>query len=311
MTFLLFAMGLILVAVSGRLLVRAIAIPRLRLKVHLRDIQDYGFESISEERDVSASKRFKRRLRALAETLGRTMMARFPSLSALGPGDLTAAGFYEISPEAIHGFRLMAGTGLPTLIGLLLFAGGGKLSFMPLLLLITSAAAGWQAPSFIIRKRGSARLEEIDHGLPELIDLLIATVEAGMGFSASLSLVSERFHGPIGEELKLTMKQQSLGISIQQALDDMVERCDTPSIRSFVRTASRGESLGVSIGPVLRELSADQRRRYRQTAREKMQKAPIKMLFPLMFLIFPALMIVLMYPAAYSVAHNLSGVFGG
>jgi tight adherence protein C len=113
----------------------------------------------------------------------------------------------------------------------------------------------------------------------------------------------------MGEELKLTMKQQSLGMSVGQALTEMADRCDTPSIRAFVRTAGRGESMGVSIGPVLRELSSDQRRRHRQLAREKMQKAPIKMLFPLMFLIFPALMIVLMYPAAYSVMHNLKGIF--
>ena len=98
------------------------------------------------------------------------------------------------------------------------------------------------------------------------------------------------------------------GAWFQQALDDMVGRCETPSVRAFVRTASRGESLGVSIGPVLRELSSDQRRRRRQAAREKMQKAPIKMLFPLMFLIFPALMIVLMYPAAYSISKNLGGL---
>ncbi len=174
-----------------------------------------------------------------------------------------------------------------------------------------SALAGWQLPAFVIRKRGSARLDDIERQLPELIDLLIATVEAGMGFSASLGLVSEKMTGALGDELRLTMKQQSLGISIQKALDDMVERADCASVRAFVRTASRGETLGVSVGPVLRELSADERRRRRQAAREKMQKAPIKMIFPLMFLIFPALMIVLMYPAGYSVIHNLSGVGGG
>jgi tight adherence protein C len=103
------------------------------------------------------------------------------------------------------------------------------------------------------------------------------------------------------------MKQQTLGMSTQQALEDMSERCDTPSVRAFVRTAGRGETLGVSIGPVLRELSADQRRRRRQAIRERIQKAPVKMIFPLMFLIMPALMIVLMYPAAYSLAHNLPG----
>ena len=106
------------------------------------------------------------------------------------------------------------------------------------------------------------------------------------------------------------MQEQTLGMSMQTAMDAMAQRCDTPSVKAFIRTASRGETLGVSIGPVLRELSRDQRRRRRQAAREKMQKAPIKMIFPLMFLIFPALMIVLMYPAAYSVSQSFSGISG-
>jgi tight adherence protein C len=129
-----------------------------------------------------------------------------------------------------------------------------------------------------------------------------------MGFTASLGLIADRFQGPLGEELRLTMRQQSLGMSITGALEEMVERCDTTSIRAFVRTATRGESLGMSIGPVLRELSADQRRRQRMAAREKMQKAPVKLIFPLMFLIMPALMIVLFYPAAYGIKNALGGI---
>jgi tight adherence protein C len=308
MVFLLFAIGLILVGVSGRLFARAMVVPRLALKAHLREIHDYGFDSPVEERDLSGTERLKRALRQLAERTGTFLLQRVPSLPSLQKKDLTAAGFYDISPEIVHGYRALLAIGLPGLIFLLLSSSGGPLSALDLLLLLTSLAAGWQLPSFLIRKRGSTRLEEIERELPETIDLLIATVEAGMGFSAALGLVSERIHGALGDELRLTMKQQSLGMTIQQALDAMVTRADNPSIRAFVRTASRGESLGVSIGPVLRELSSDQRRRHRQAAREKMQKAPIKMIFPLMFLIMPALMIVLMYPAAYSVTKNLSGL---
>jgi tight adherence protein C len=87
----------------------------------------------------------------------------------------------------------------------------------------------------------------------------------------------------------------------------MAERCNSPSVKAFVRTVTRGESMGGSIGTILRDLAQDQRNRRRQAASEKMQKAPVKMLFPLMFLIFPALMIELAYPAIYSLMHNLSG----
>jgi tight adherence protein C len=87
----------------------------------------------------------------------------------------------------------------------------------------------------------------------------------------------------------------------------MATRCDTPSVRAFVRTVTRGESMGVSIGPMLRELATEVRRRRRHAAKEKMMKAPVKLLFPLMLLIFPALMVVILFPAGYTLAQNLSG----
>jgi tight adherence protein C len=307
MIYFLFALGIGLVGVSGRLIARAVVASRLQLKAHLREIRDYGFEPVYVEQDMSLNDRLKRALKRLAVRAGGGLMKRAPSIPALTRSDLSAAGFYDISPEAVHGYRFLAAVGLPTLF-LLMVSAGGKVSGLQLLLILMGGLAGWQVPAFIIRRKGSARLDDIERQLPELIDLLIATVEAGMGFVASLGLVSEKMTGALGDELRLTMKQQTLGISIQTALDDMAERCDCQSVRAFVRTASRGESLGVSIGPVLRELSSDERRRRRQAAREKMQKAPIKMIFPLMFLIFPALMIVLMYPAAYSVMKNMSGL---
>lgn len=306
MTFLLLAIGVVLVAVSAGLVVKAIAVPRLALKTHLRVIADYGFDSDPTEEDGTGRAQLGQALGRLAERVGGWAMKRIPSLSALKPSELSAAGFYDLAPETMHGYRVLAATGLPLLFFLMLASGG--LSGIKILLVIATAALGWQLPSIVIHRRGRDRLDEIDRQLPDVIDLLIATVEAGMGFGAALDLVAGRYRGALGDEMRLTMKQQRLGISMQQGLEDMGERCDTPSMRAFIRTAARGEAMGVSIGPILRELSIDMRRRRRQTAREKMQKAPIKMLFPLMFLIMPALMIVILFPAAYSVAHNLGGI---
>jgi tight adherence protein C len=310
MIYLLFMIGIGLVGVSGRLAARAMVANRLALKAHLREIRDYGFADVYVEQDMSAGERFKRRFRRLAESTGAGMLKRAPSIPSLSRSNLNAAGIYDTSPELVHGYRTLAAVGVPGLM-LLMIASSGKVSGIQLLLVGMSGLLGWKVPEIVIRRRGTSRLDDIERQLPAVIDLLIATVEAGMGFAASLALVSERMTGALGDELRLTMKQQSLGISIQAALDEMVERCDCPSLRAFVRTASRGETMGVSIGPVLRELSADERRRRGQAAREKMQKAPIKMIFPLMFLIFPALFIVLMYPAAYGIMKNMSGLGGG
>ena len=308
MLVIMFLIGIGLVAVSGRLVARAIVIPRLQLKSHLREIRDYGFASASEEGRQPLVTRLRRSLQRGAQGTGGFLVRNVPSLSVLSASELNVAGFYDVDPELVHGYRAFAAVGLPAcFIALTLLS--GAVSFLTVMLIVLSALAGWIGPSFVIRKRGSSRLDEIDRRLPELIDLLIATIEAGMGFTASLALVADRFNGALGEELKLTMKQQSLGMSIQGALAEMVQRCNTPSIRAFVRTAARGESLGVSIGPVLRELSSDQRRRRRMAAREKMQKAPVKMIFPLIFLIFPALMIVLFYPAFYGLTHSSHGLF--
>jgi tight adherence protein C len=171
-----------------------------------------------------------------------------------------------------------------------------------------AAAIGWQLPSTAVRRRGRKRLEEIDAELPELIDLMIATVESGLAFGASLSLVADRLEGPLGAEVRMTGRQQNLGISTAQALEDMLERCDTPSMAAFVRTVVRGESMGLSIAPILRELTHDMRRRRRQAAQERMHKAPVKILFPLMFLIMPALFIVLFYPAAVSIMSGFKSL---
>jgi tight adherence protein C len=87
----------------------------------------------------------------------------------------------------------------------------------------------------------------------------------------------------------------------------MAERANTSSMRTFVRTVIRAEALGVSIGQIMRNLATDMRLRRRQTIREKVQKAPIKLLFPLLFLIFPSLLIVILYPAVYTISHSLGG----
>jgi tight adherence protein C len=142
--------------------------------------------------------------------------------------------------------------------------------------------------------------------MPELVDLLLVAVEGGMGFSGAIRATSQRVDGPLGDELLLFMQQQRLGASTSEALQNFLSRCDTEAVRSFVLTIVQGERLGVSIGQMMRTLAEDMRKHRRSTAEEKAQKMPIKILFPLVFLILPAMFIVVLTPAIANLVQGLS-----
>ncbi len=164
---------------------------------------------------------------------------------------------------------------------------------------------GWMLPLVIIRRKARMRLQVIDRRLPDLIDLLVVTVEAGLGFGGALRLAADHVGGPLSDELRLTLQEQTMGLGVDDALSNLAARADTPGMRAFVRALAQGERLGISIGQVMRNLAVDMRKRRRQMAEERAQKAPIKMLFPLVFLIFPSLFIILLVPAVLQIIKVL------
>jgi tight adherence protein C len=300
----LLVIGLLLVGGAAALLLRAVALPRLRMEGHMRQIETYGFSEDPEP--AAGAQAGSRPFAAIAEGAGRWAMRHVNSLKPLERRELLAAGIYDRSVEAIHGLRLTAAAGLPASI-LVLTLLAGSISLRTIAALCALAALGWLLPATAIRSRGRRRLDRVDAALPELIDVLTATIEAGLGFAGSLALCAERFGGPLGQELRFTLQEQTMGLSTNAALANMRERCDTPSVRAFVRAVAQGESLGVSIGAMMRNLASETRKRRRAHAQERIQKVPVKMLFPLIFLIFPAMLIVLLYPAVHNVLTTLSG----
>src|SRR6266508_979470 len=118
-------------------------------------------------------------------------------------------------------------------------------------------------PYILIRRRARQRLDRIEYDLPELIDLLVVAVEAGLGFSAAMRVASERLRGPLGDEVRLTLQEQALGLSTNEALKALLVRADTASMRSFVRAMIQGEQLGISIGQILRNIAEEMRKRRR------------------------------------------------
>jgi tight adherence protein C len=306
MTF-LFVIGVLILAGAAAFAVRAFALPRMRMSAQLRQIDSYGFAAV--EGIIVDGSGENSSLRAAVNRLVEHVGRRTAGTGWRAPVSrikLRAAGVYTIEPDVFHGYRVIASLTFPSLL-LLLGLRSGSLSPLRVLVILLLAALSWFGPALLVERRAKKRMDHVDRDLPELIDLLTATIEAGLGFAASLQLVADRFGGPLGQELRLTLHEQSIGLSTAQALENLRERCDTPSVRAFSRAISQGETLGVSIGTMMRNLATETRKRRRQTATEKVQKAPVKMLFPLVFCIFPALFIVLLFPALYRVVEHLGG----
>jgi tight adherence protein C len=300
----LFVIGIAFLAAAAALVARAISLSRVRATARVREIEVYGFKAgESSKKAASAFSALRQRLDGIAGRIGRSVQG--DGWRAQVPlRQLRGAGLYTISADVFQGYRVIAAGGVS---GLILLDGilGGSFSVVLVLSVLTIAAIGWFGPALLVRTRAQKRWDTIDRDLPELIDLLTATIEAGLGFAGSLQLVANRFEGPLGQELRLTLREQSMGLSTDRALSNLLERCETPSVRAFVRAVTQGETLGVSIGAMMRNLATETRKRRRQLAQEKIQKAPVKMLFPLVFMIFPPLLIVLLYPSGYEVVTQL------
>ncbi|TMK99701.1 MAG: type II secretion system F family protein [Actinobacteria bacterium] len=303
---LLFVIGIIFLAGAAALVTRALTLSRIRMSAQMREIESYGYNGPEVIADPAPGvSGLRAALNTLAARVGQRVQGR-AWRAPVGQVKLRAAALYTVDPDVFHGYRVMATFTVPPFL-LLVTLKSGSFSPSRLLMILLTAGLCWFGPALLVERRAQRRMDLIDRDLPELIDLLTATIEAGLGFAGSLQLVADRFHGPLGQELRLTLHEQSMGLSTQQALDNLLERCETPSVRAFARAVSQGESLGVSIGTMMRNLAAETRKRRRQTATEKVQKAPVKMLFPLIFFIFPALFIVLLYPALSRVVEQLGG----
>jgi tight adherence protein C len=301
---LILIIGLTLLAVSAGLAVRAAVLPRVRVLARVEAVAAYGG---AQAMPVSPTPENER------EPAVARLAARLGSVVANRAGDrvdteqlrklLLTAGFYRTQPETFLGYQVIAAVACGAYP---ILAGG--LSVMNILMMALLAACGWIIPRFFVQRKGKFRAERIEDDLPDLIDLLVVTVEAGLSLSSSLATASRRIDGPLGDELRLAMQEQRMGLPVSDVLHNMLRRADNPSMRSFVRSLVQGETLGVSIGTILRNLADEMRERRRSRAEERANKAPVKMLFPLIFLIFPSLFIVLLGPAMIEIFRMMGSL---
>lgn len=302
---LLLIIGLGLTFAAVVLVLRALNVSRIRSAERVESIEPYGFSGRTETVLVRSGRTARAAVDDYITRLGDFVAKHVGGLnSETVRKQLVAAGIYSLSPRKFIGYQAISAVGVPALCIWVL-----SLSALPLPLIVIGAVlslvAGAKLPPWIVRDRARRRQTEIDSQLPELIDLLVVTVEAGVGFTGSLRIAGERIGGPLGEELGLARQEQAMGLTTNEALANMLERADTPGMRSFVRSILQGETLGVSIGQILRNIALEMRKRRRARAEERAQKAPIKILFPLVFMIFPAIFVVILGPAIYAITDAL------
>ena len=178
-----------------------------------------------------------------------------------------------------------------------IFAGMLGVPLATLILAPFSGLIGFSVPSLVVTFKARSRRDAIRAQLPDALDLLSVSVEAGLGFDGALAKLTEHLDGPLIDELMYTLSEMRIGESRPDALKKLAERAATPEVGHFTRAIIQADQLGISLGRILRLQAADSRDRRQAAAEEKAMKAPIKMLFPTVAFIFPALFIVVLGPA--------------
>jgi tight adherence protein C len=217
---------------------------------------------------------------------------------------LVSAGLYSVTPARFIGYQALLALALTLMT---VFLGGAVGWSIPAIVVgfLVAAAVGWFAPLLYLLLQTRKRRDQIDYELPELIDFLIVAIEAGVSLSGALRISANQLRGPLGEEMRLALQEHNMGLSTSQTLENLLVRADTEGMRMFVRSIIQGEALGISIGQVMRNLALEMRKRRKAAAEERAQKAPIKMVFPLVLLIFPAMFAVLVLPALINIGRLL------
>jgi tight adherence protein C len=224
------------------------------------------------------------------------------NIDAIGVRLLAAGLAQRISPSsflAIKGGTMVGAV----LLGLLLAA---LISFASAIILVpVLGAIGFVGPDFVLSSRISKRRELVRSALPDALDLLAVSVEAGLGFDGAVTKLTEHMDGPLVEEFGLMLSEIRMGESRQTALKSMATRVGAPELSAFVRAVVQADQLGISLGRILRVQATDTRLRRQAAAEEKAMKAPIKMLFPTVLFIFPAMFVVLLGPALMNIMRVL------
>lgn len=215
-----------------------------------------------------------------------------------------AGGFGGLGVEQFLLFCVILAVALPAIVcslAMVLKAPAGK----TFALAIITGAIGLIVPFALLSKKISQRKLSIQRDLPDVLDLLTVSVEAGLSFDGALAKLSEKMKGALVDEFVRLLQEIRMGIPRRDALTAMGLRCDVPDVSLFTTSLVQADQLGVGIGNVLRVQSVSMREKRQQRCEEKAMKAPIKMMLPLVLFIFPTIFIVLLGPAVIQIMAAL------
>ena len=215
---------------------------------------------------------------------------------------MTAGMSQKISPTTFLALKAALAIAFGAL-GLLL---GSAVSFLgTLFFTVGFGFAGFAFPGIYVSMQARSRRERIRAELPDALDLLAVSVEAGLGFDGAVDKLTDNLEGSLADEFALTLGEMRIGESRHDALKKLAVRVDTPEVAAFSRAIIQADQLGISLGRILKVQAADSRNRRQMAAEEKAMKAPIKMMFPTVLFIFPAMFLVVLGPAVLSLKEIL------
>lgn len=298
------ALILIAVAVGGSLfVVLASADEKATVRASLRQLDGYEVDNVRDQE----------LLKPIGDRTVKPLFERLNDLASRFTPDgyrdkvrarLTSSG--NTSPDAVDRFiaiKVVGFAAAPILI-ILVFGVLGMSGMMGLVVAGLLTAIAIYGPDAILNRRVEERQNSIRTALPDVLDLLVISVEAGLGFEQALDRTVQSVPGPLTQEFARMLGEVRAGSSRADAMRSMERRTDVPELRSFVLAILQADTFGVSIGRVLRSQADEMRIKRRQLAQEKAQKAPVKMMIPMVFCVFPALFVVVIGPAIINITRS-------
>jgi tight adherence protein C len=277
---------------------------RREVRLALRNLNDYQLPANVREQELLTSMRE----RVLLPVVGQ--LSRFS-------GRFTPAGYkaqvrekliHAGSPAGLDADRFMAFKVIGAVSGPFWFWFAFSLAALGGFYAVIVTALMWAmsffGPDVWVQRKIDERQVAIALKLPDILDLLVISVEAGLGFEQAIDRTIDAVPGPLSEEFRRMLQETRVGATRADALRAMDERTNVPELRSFILAMLQADTFGVSIGRILRVQADEMRVRRRQRAQEQAQKAPVKMLFPLIFCIFPSLFTVILGPAVLQILKS-------